>query len=552
MAEEILTLIGISIVLSFVAFLSANFLINIGRIKHPKSRFSIYLIVIVTITAIIYAPLLSMPVLLSKEPSQMQNNYFDNDSPPVSLMVSYGNEEMIFQSPLENIITGVASSSRSDEESVNPTDSMNSSLQRAVCISILYEKFFKNGNNCSFNTLLKRYDLQLDEKKIQQSSVSAILAEIIALQLNTSLSEYSSYPITCKFVLNSGQDKDNQTSASLSVPTSQNEPPFLWLYLGLYSLLIIGVIYLFFSLTLGKKMTLKALQAKPCKDDSILSIIREVSKQINISMPNVFISQGNPNAFVFGFPVTLVLSQNLLSLLTKEELEMTVRHELSHIKNKDIFIKPALQMLRIILCFNPIIHLIVPRMLKQRETMADVLSFSTKKDKITFMDALIKIEEFMIRAPAKPCLFPLPSASSLLDHTKKQPSLEDRFNCLFEDTHPKRFLSVSICLLLIITNLSIMAVAYQVVAPTAPAQTPLDMMNGTECMPQKESYIYECTFYVSDYDIMCQEIVMFKSDLGRGSWIQYQTEILPLAPYLFTNAYMYPQPLTEETYEPQF
>lgn len=549
MAEELITMIGISLALSFVVFLTAIFLINIGRIKHPKSKFSIYIIVIITITSVIYTPLVLLTPLSSDKQSAMQNQCLDNASPPVSLMFSYGTQEVIFQSPLETILTGASlTSSRSDVENSKDIRSINSSLQRAVCISILYEKFFKNGNNCSFNTLLKRYNLQLDEKKIQQSSVSTILTEIIALQLNTSLPEYSSFPITCKFVLNSEQNKEDPTASSMSAPSSRDEPPFLGVYL-IFSLIMIGFIYLIFSLTLGKKMTLKTLRAKPCKDESIITIIRNVSEQMNSTMPKVFIAQGNPNAFVFGYPVTLVLSQNLLSLLTKKELEMTVRHELSHIKNRDIIIKPLLQMLRIIFFFNPIIHLIVPKMLKEREAMADILSFSNKKDKITFMDALIKIEEYMIRSPSKSRSVHLPIASSLLDHTKKQQSLENRYNRLFEDAHPKRILSVSICLLLIVTNLSIMAAAYQLLPST---HTPLKMTDTTECMPQTESYIYECTFIVGEDDITCQEIVMFTSDIGRGSWIHYQTEILPLTPHLFTNVCMYPQPFTEDTLDTLF
>jgi len=550
MANEILAMIGISLALSFVVFLSAIFLINIGRIKHPKSKFLIYVIVIFTISAIIYTPFVLLSPLSSEGTSKKQNPCIDTNSPPVSLMFSYGAEEVIFQSPLETILTGASiSSQRSDEKSATDNGSITSSLQRAVCISILYEKFFKNGNNCSFNTLLRRYDLQLDEKKIQQSSVSAILAEIIALQLNTSLSQYSSYPITCKFVLNSEQNKVDNASSPISIPLSQNNPPIHWAYIVSFSLILVGVIYFIFSLTIGKKMTLKTLNAKPCTDGYLLSIISDVSEQMDISMPKVFIAQGNPNAFVFGYPVTLVLSQNLLSLLTKKELEMTVRHELSHIKNKDILIKPLLQMLRIVFFFNPIIHFIVPRMLKERETMADVLSFSNKTDKITFMDALIKIEEYMILLPSKTRSIPLPSASSLLDHTKKQPSLEDRFNRLFEEAHPKCLLSISICLLLIVANLSIMTAAYQMIVST---QGPVEIMNTTECMPQNESYIYECTFYVGEDDIMCQEIVMFKSAIGRGSWIHYQTEILPLTPYLFSNTGIYHQPFIEDTHDPQF
>ena len=544
MVDQIASMILISTVLTFIGLLSASFLMKLGNITHPKSKFFIYFIVVLTAAALIFVPLFStnLSSITDTDSSKIQTQCSEKESPPVSLMVSYGDEQFIFQSPLETIITETSETPTYEDEKsdVSTDNSTDSSLQRAVCVAILYEKFFKNNKEYTFNHFLDKYNLQLDEEKIQQSSVSTILTEIIALQTNSSLSDFSSSPITCKFVLNSEQQDKKECSVA-PASTLQDEQPFPPIYFGLLFLIIIGVLYFVFSITLGKKLTLKTLHAEQCNNQAIRSLIHAVSDELGIKPPRIFIAQGIPNAFVFGYPITLVLSKSLLSLLTKKELEMTIRHELSHIKNKDIIIKPALQMLRIFLFFNPFVHIAVHRMIQEREVMADVVSFSNKKDKITFMEALIKIEEYLLHFPSKSRSFSPLSAPSLWDHTKKQQGLEDRFNRLFEDAHPKRILSIFVGILLLVTNLSLFAAAYQMATPE---QEIHDTNISEGCTPKNESYIYECTFIIGNEDITCQEVVMFISGIDKGNWIQYQTEVIPLAPYLFTNSslYVYPQP----------
>lgn len=544
MVDQLASMIAISIILTFIGLLSALLLMRLSHIHHPRSRFFIYLIVALTASTLVFAPLFSSS--LNEKSINDQEQSLENDSHPVSLMLNYGDEELLFQSPLENIITGMAL----EETNTTTDEPSDSSLQRAVCIAILYEKFFTNTNNDTFNNILDKYNLKLDEKKIQEASVSTILTEIISLQSDIPLNEISSSKITCRFVLNSESSEDEQMPVTSNAGPSNENKPFYPLYMGVFSLLLLGFIYFFMSLTIGKKMTLRTLHAKKCTNERVLSIIQKVSDEFNIKMPRVYVSNGSPNAFVFGYPITLVISRSLLSLLTENELEMTIRHELSHIKNKDILIKPALQMLRIMQFFNPFIHFIVSRLIREREAMADLVSFTNKKDKITFMEALIKIEEYMIHSPSR-SHSPLPfSAPSLWDHIKKQPGLEARFDRLFEETHPKRLLSVGIGFLLIITNISLVAAAYQMTAPSVMNNVP--EIEG-ERPVKTDSFIYECTFIIGNDDITCQEIVMFKSDVNRGSWVQYQTEILPLAPYLFNNPSLcvFPQPHSEQQ-DPSF
>ncbi len=533
MVDQLASMIILSIVLTFIGFLSACILMRLGHIKHPKSRFFIYMVVVLTASSLIFAPVFSLSLFPTVDTINVQNTCSDKQSPPVSFTVSYGDKRYSFQSPLENLINGTAeqSSCIAETNKTHSEESMDSSPQSAVCVAILYEKFFKNNKNGMFDTFLSKYNLHLDEEKIKRSSVSSILTEIISLQANASLSNVTSSTITCKFVLNSRND---QQDPPISSTTNDHSNGFVVIpiYLTFLFLLISGIVYFFFSLLFGKRITLKSLDAKRCTDEKILSIIQDVSNELGIRIPRIFISKGTPNAFVFGYPTTVVLSQTLLQILTDKELEMTIRHELSHIKNRDIIIKPALQMLRIFFLYNPVIHLTVRRMIKEREAMADLVSFTDKKDKITFVEALVKIEEYMIHFPStyrsQAPLFSL----SLWNHTKKHVGLEERFTRLFEETHPKQILSIFVGVLLLFTNLSLFAAAFQLTSSNNEIIEPVFSEN---CMMKNESYIYECTFVIGNDDIVCQEVVTFKSDINQGSWIHYQTEIIPLASYIMKN-----------------
>ncbi len=535
MVDQLASMILISVFLTFLGFLSASLLIRFGHIKHPKSRFFIYMIVVLTSLSIILVPILSENLFSTPDATNIDNNYSEIQSPPVSFTIDYGYEEYGFQSSLGNLINGTTeSSSHIGEINDTPLEpSIAPSLQKVVCVAILYEKFFKNNKNNTLDNFLSRYNLHLNEEKIRISSVSSILNEIISLNTKTSLTNLTSNTITCKFVLNTELDQSSYpTSVTVNDdPKNSIIVPISFVFL---ILLICGLVYFFFSLFLGKRITLKSLDAKRCTDKKILSVIQNISSILGIRMPRVFIAKGIPNAFVFGYPTTIVLSQTLLRILTDKELEMTIRHELSHIKNKDVVIKPALQMLRIFLVYNPFIHLTISQMIKERETMADLTSFTEKKDKITFIEALIKIEEYMIHLPSTYRSQSPRSSLSLLNHTKKHIGLEERFTRLFEEEHPKQILSILIGLLLLLTNLSLFAAGFQATSLKYEIPKPIFSEN---CTMKNESYIYECTFIIGYEDITCQEIVIYKSNINRGRWVQYQTEIIPysLASYLMKN-----------------
>ena len=223
-------------------------------------------------------------------------------------------------------------------------------------------------------------------------------------------------------------------------------------FLPFIPLTLFSVLYLIFGLFLGKVYLLRKLNAERCREPKILSIVEKISKELKIKKPTTFIYDGDPNAFVFGYPACLLISKNLIKCLSEEEIRLAIYHELSHIKNKDTLLKPLLQALRILFFYNPVVHLIFYRIIKERELMADEMYIDSKKDKVTFMSALVKIHEYgkMERRPS------ISWALAILDYIPKRLSLNERFNNLFGVNRRKSLHTILICSIILLSNLSLL------------------------------------------------------------------------------------------------
>ena len=223
-------------------------------------------------------------------------------------------------------------------------------------------------------------------------------------------------------------------------------------FLPFIPLTLFSVLYLIFGLFLGKVHLLRKLNAERCREPNILRIVEEISKELNIKKPTTFIYDGDPNAFVFGYPACLLISKNLIKCLSEEEIRLVIYHELSHIKNKDTLLKPLLQALRILFFYNPVVHLIFYRIIKERELMADEMYIDSKKDKVTFMSALVKIHEYGKRE-GRPSIS---WALAILDYIPKRLSLNERFNNLFGVNARKSLHTILICSIILLSNLTLL------------------------------------------------------------------------------------------------
>jgi len=115
---------------------------------------------------------------------------------------------------------------------------------------------------------------------------------------------------------------------------------------GLYIGLALALITNFGAFWWSDKIVLAMYKAKPAtKKDApeLYEIVKEVSKKAGLPMPKVYIIPSqSPNAFATGRSpkhAAVACTAGIIQLLSKEELEGVVAHEISHIGNRDTLIQ---------------------------------------------------------------------------------------------------------------------------------------------------------------------------------------------------------------------
>jgi beta-lactamase regulating signal transducer with metallopeptidase domain len=237
--------------------------------------------------------------------------------------------------------------------------------------------------------------------------------------------------------------------------TTQASQGVHWFWALSAGLLFAAAAYLAVQLASGKKRLLARLGARPCLDSAILELVGRTARKMGVRPPRIFICDGPANAFVFGYPATLVISSRLLGRLTKTKLELCIRHELAHVRNGDLLVKPLLQSMRILFVYNPGVHLLIKRMLKERELAADRLFIKSRNDRIDFLSALTTLHKHETKqAPSAD----IPMGASALGAHRAGSHLEERFDNLFKEQEPRPLRAVSLCALIVFANLSFLGV----------------------------------------------------------------------------------------------
>ena len=101
----------------------------------------------------------------------------------------------------------------------------------------------------------------------------------------------------------------------------------------------------FFSYWYSDRIVLKMYRARevsPGENPELHEIISRISERAGIPVPRTYIIPGDsPNAFATGRNrdnAVVAVTEGLLKLMSREELEGVLAHEVAHIKNKDILI----------------------------------------------------------------------------------------------------------------------------------------------------------------------------------------------------------------------
>jgi heat shock protein HtpX len=101
----------------------------------------------------------------------------------------------------------------------------------------------------------------------------------------------------------------------------------------------------FFSYWYSHKIVLKMYRAQPLERSQapdLYDSVARLARQASLPMPEIYlIPEDAPNAFATGRNpehAVVAVTRGLMRLMSREELEGVLAHELSHIKNRDILI----------------------------------------------------------------------------------------------------------------------------------------------------------------------------------------------------------------------
>lgn len=114
---------------------------------------------------------------------------------------------------------------------------------------------------------------------------------------------------------------------------------------GVYIAFIFAVVMNFGSYWFSDKIVLRMYKAHEVSQASapgLYNIVSNLALKANLPMPRIFIiPEETPNAFATGRNkehAVVAVTEGIMRILNKEELEGVIAHELSHIKNKDMLI----------------------------------------------------------------------------------------------------------------------------------------------------------------------------------------------------------------------
>jgi heat shock protein HtpX len=114
---------------------------------------------------------------------------------------------------------------------------------------------------------------------------------------------------------------------------------------GMAVALVIAAVMNFVSYFYSDKLALAAYRAQPVTREQLpraYQIVERLTQKSGLPMPKIYvIPTDSPNAFATGRNpqhASVAVTQGILNLLTDEELEGVLAHELGHVNNRDILI----------------------------------------------------------------------------------------------------------------------------------------------------------------------------------------------------------------------
>jgi heat shock protein HtpX len=114
---------------------------------------------------------------------------------------------------------------------------------------------------------------------------------------------------------------------------------------GMTIALVFALVMNFFTYWYSDKIVLKMYRAQEVTEaeaPELFGIVRRLVQKADMPMPKIYIiQQDQPNAFATGRNpqhAAVAVTTGIMHILSREELQGVIGHELSHIKNRDILI----------------------------------------------------------------------------------------------------------------------------------------------------------------------------------------------------------------------
>lgn len=114
---------------------------------------------------------------------------------------------------------------------------------------------------------------------------------------------------------------------------------------GMYMALAIAAVMNFVSYFFSDKIALMTYRAQPVSREQlprVYEVVERITQRQGLPMPKIYvIPTESPNAFATGrnpSHASVAVTQGILNLLTDEELEGVLAHEIGHVRNRDILI----------------------------------------------------------------------------------------------------------------------------------------------------------------------------------------------------------------------
>ena len=114
---------------------------------------------------------------------------------------------------------------------------------------------------------------------------------------------------------------------------------------GMIMALVLAAVMNFIAYWFSDKIALLSYGAQPVSEaeaPELYSLVRNLATRAGIPMPKIYIiPSASPNAFATGRNpqhAAVAVTQGILQLLNRQELEGVIAHELGHVKNRDILI----------------------------------------------------------------------------------------------------------------------------------------------------------------------------------------------------------------------